>query len=675
MKLRSIELVDFRPFYGSHDIKFSTNPDKPITLFVGENGHGKTTIMNAIHWALTDKFTGAFSNPDDLINKDALRENRRECSVKLEFEDTDGREIRIIRKKSENYKRSELSILEIAKTGEAQPVRGDASVYLSRFFPKTLAQWFIFDGEAIKKTKLDGSTQFKSELQRALGFDSLVTLRDDLSDLIRKYEKIEIKNNKNDDLDRIETLIDQNEQIRDANIAAIQGIDVEITDLRTHISSYADELSKHENSKDIQNERSKASAELDLIRERLRSKIELRNRLIGESASALMLSSAITSLDASFIESNEKQSIPSPYSDRLVDDILAKKKCICGNDVLQGSEEAKKILALKEFAGTSLLNHRISQVRSKMTRLKITSNSFFQRWNDISKDIDNLEVSQAEQKQIYDSCTERLNKSETETIKTIERKHQAAVTALIKATTTKTQLVSTQENAIRTIERLTSEKNALLNVLTRDKEISRKISKLCILRDRVISEFERQEREVLNVISLELCETIRRCFTKNYKVQVDEKNYSVRVLDIDGIEVNLSEGEQAVVSLAFMATMVGMAANKTHIASVNWISEPVVSPLVLDAPFAPLDPDYRKSTALNLSQQVRQLILLSHREPLPGLLETLESKIGKLYLIEFHAKGNSKEEVRKRVTINGESHYINFFDGERDESQIRELTI
>lgn len=58
MLLQSIELKNFRQFV-NEKIDFSTDPDRNVTLIIGENGTGKTTFAQAFFWCLygTTEFT------------------------------------------------------------------------------------------------------------------------------------------------------------------------------------------------------------------------------------------------------------------------------------------------------------------------------------------------------------------------------------------------------------------------------------------------------------------------------------------------------------------------------------------------------------------------------------------------------------------------------------------
>jgi len=52
MKFEKLALENFSSYRGKHQIEFHTSTDKPVTIIVGGNGKGKTSIFDAINWAL-----------------------------------------------------------------------------------------------------------------------------------------------------------------------------------------------------------------------------------------------------------------------------------------------------------------------------------------------------------------------------------------------------------------------------------------------------------------------------------------------------------------------------------------------------------------------------------------------------------------------------------------------
>jgi hypothetical protein len=58
-----------------------------------------------------------------------------------------------------------------------------------------------------------------------------------------------------------------------------------------------------------------------------------------------------------------------------------------------------------------------------------------------------------------------------------------------------------------------------------------------------------------------------------------------------------------VFKFAFVTTVVALAGRKTQ-EKIDFLAEPTIAPLVLDAPFSALDPDYQSSVAQNLASQI-----------------------------------------------------------------------
>ena len=70
MLLQTIKLENFRQFR-SGKINFSTDPDRNVTMIIGENGTGKTSFAQAFFWVLY----GETSFVDkSLLNKEVAKE-------------------------------------------------------------------------------------------------------------------------------------------------------------------------------------------------------------------------------------------------------------------------------------------------------------------------------------------------------------------------------------------------------------------------------------------------------------------------------------------------------------------------------------------------------------------------------------------------------------------------
>ncbi|MBL3529624.1 MAG: AAA family ATPase [gamma proteobacterium endosymbiont of Lamellibrachia anaximandri] len=85
MILKKVKLTDFRQFYGTVEIEFATSPEKNVTIIHGENGVGKTALLNAIKWAFFAKVTSNFRNPGNLVSDTAKKNGKHTCKVEIEF--------------------------------------------------------------------------------------------------------------------------------------------------------------------------------------------------------------------------------------------------------------------------------------------------------------------------------------------------------------------------------------------------------------------------------------------------------------------------------------------------------------------------------------------------------------------------------------------------------------
>ena len=88
MLIKSITLNDFRQFKGNQKLEFSTDADKNVTVLLGDNTFGKTTILQAFNWCLYG--VADFpkdSNPDFLLNLEVANEQagiQKKCDVFVE---------------------------------------------------------------------------------------------------------------------------------------------------------------------------------------------------------------------------------------------------------------------------------------------------------------------------------------------------------------------------------------------------------------------------------------------------------------------------------------------------------------------------------------------------------------------------------------------------------------
>ena len=89
MWIKSVDISGFRAFSGSHQFDL----DGDIVLVIGVNGQGKTSLFDAIHWAITGEIS-RIGRPDSVVS---LYSPSGEARVQVTLVSADGRMLDVIR--------------------------------------------------------------------------------------------------------------------------------------------------------------------------------------------------------------------------------------------------------------------------------------------------------------------------------------------------------------------------------------------------------------------------------------------------------------------------------------------------------------------------------------------------------------------------------------------------
>ena len=162
MKLTSIKLCNFRSFYGkTPEINLAGGDIHNTTIIHGNNGSGKTSLLNAFTWVLYEKFSAAFASVEQLVNKRAIAETQIgqavECWVEINWEH-EGKRYNV-KRQCRGYKNQ--TDFDIGKTELFMQVAGDDGRWyfplqqpeeiIGQILPASLHQYFFFDGERIEE--------------------------------------------------------------------------------------------------------------------------------------------------------------------------------------------------------------------------------------------------------------------------------------------------------------------------------------------------------------------------------------------------------------------------------------------------------------------------------------------------------------------------------------------
>jgi DNA sulfur modification protein DndD len=196
MIINKLRLNNFRVFAGRHEIDLKPQKHKPIILFGGLNGAGKTSILTAIRFVLLGRqaFSGNLSNPafieelQKLINNSDGKTDNKRAYLELEFDYVrQGVCYSYCVKRQWQYgKIDELVIIEDG-VEKFELNYDQAQAFLIELIPAGIADLVFFDGEKIAELAEDNSgIILQHAVKRLLGLDIVTRLKEDLRIYLRK---------------------------------------------------------------------------------------------------------------------------------------------------------------------------------------------------------------------------------------------------------------------------------------------------------------------------------------------------------------------------------------------------------------------------------------------------------------------------------------------------------
>lgn len=209
MLIKQLVLNNFRVFNGTHTIDLAPrkrpnddNP-RPIILFGGLNGAGKTSILSAIRLALYGRLAfGLSTQNQDYINELGslihnginTSEQPNEASIELTFTYNKGgqeAEFTVARAWSKG-KKDKLSLLQNGKRLNELDY-DQCQGFLNELIPHGIADLFFFDGEKIAELAEDESGNIlRTAVRRLLGLDLIAKLRNDLMIFVKRQQSSQL---------------------------------------------------------------------------------------------------------------------------------------------------------------------------------------------------------------------------------------------------------------------------------------------------------------------------------------------------------------------------------------------------------------------------------------------------------------------------------------------------
>lgn len=657
MKLYKLTLNNFYRYYGEQKIVFSTENDKNITVLRGENGTGKTTLLNAFYWVMY----GDVIKPLTIANmlnhrtKEELEDNScAYSSVTLEFEDrnkyyTVVRKQRFIKQngyvKPDNILPPYISYIDQRTGNEVEVSEKD---FFESIIPKELRGFFFFDGERINKlAQIDGKKEIRQAILDILGLTTIDNTSKDLYSIRREYTK---------DLARLNSV--NGEDLEDE----LGSIELEISILEeaiemheTNIKEYREELDKVEKylqecNSSVINEKVSRRRSLENSLHRAKTDLEeakiLMSNHIAKNLKLDIISRYFNDIENYLENKREKGELPSDIKIQFIDDLIERKKCICGCSLEEGSEHYKLVMALKSVAGRSELDDAYTKITSFIKQVKREEN-FYEKLNRLILKESNILDSIDEYNKEIGDISKEIQNSDQEKIRYNE-KRRIELNNNINDRTRKIGMAQSQLRVNKNNQKKIEEKIKKVSI---NNNVTNRISKQIKQTEELLALNNEIKEYFVDATRIELDKKIKEVFSKisrkDYRTPILTKDFELKI--VNNINDNLSKrsevlstGEGQITSLSFIGSLVEYAREKTKEEILSDFSGGDF-PLVMDSPFGNLDETHTANVAANIGVLASQVIIIvSDKQWRKEVEDNMKSKVGKMYKIYDENDSNKK---------------------------------
>jgi DNA sulfur modification protein DndD len=670
MKLISMRLNNFRQFYGKTPLLELPGSDrKKITIFHGNNGAGKTTILNAFTWVLFGKFTAAFKEEEHLVNKRALAEvavgKPVECSVELIFEHGN-RTYRIVRSRTASINKNavqesdlEPKLFVTNENGQWITPNQEPEQVINKILPESLHQYFFFDGERIEKIVQSNKRKEISEATRTLiglevlkrSVDHLKSVKKTLQDKLKSIGDAETQ----EFLERKQTLEQEVENVSKRQ----EEIEQELVYQGQHKTEIGQQLLRLEGVRHLQARRDELEADEKLDKEKLKQARANLKLAISSRGYTVLLKDATTKFRNLVDTLRERGELPADIKHQFVRDLLDRQRCICGSELCEGTPAYEQVKSFLAKAGLADVEETVIRMGAQVDGIEAQVPKFWEEVQQEQRYIQQLINSLHGIENALDEIREQLRNSPNEDVKKLDER-MADVEQRIKRLTLEqgenNQKLKDNRAAIEQLERQIQK-----HQLVEEKQIV--AQKRVAAADEVINRLQQVQDNYSVWFRAQLEERIQEVFGKisitPYTPRLNDK-YELTLEDSTtgrATPVAASQGENQILSLSFIGAIVAKVRewSKDKNASIFMGPDSDVFPLVMDSPFGALDSVHRRQVARSIPILANQLVVLVSKTQWRDEVEKeMDELIGKMYVLSYHSP---KEEVEQdEIFLKGE-HY------------------
>jgi DNA sulfur modification protein DndD len=650
MKLTAIRLCNFRQFYGeTPEVRLAKDKDRNTTIIHGNNGAGKTTILNAFTWVLYEKFTAAFAQSQQLVNKRAIAEAEIGTAVDTWVEvawEHDGKRYRAKRmcraykqQDTVNIVNNELLYLYIGDAdGKWLHPQQPPDEIIGRILPANLHQYFFFDGERIEQiVRQDKRLEIAEATKILLGVEVLNRSIKHLGEAKKTLETelAQIGDTTTKDLLRSQQ---QCQQEIDRIAQRQTEIATEITNfdrIDREINSYLLELTA---AKATQQQRQALEGTKATHQTQLRQAQTAIKQLISTQAHTVLLTNLTQDFQKIVSELRDRGELNQGISREFLAQLLHHQNCLCGTELHPDTPEYIHVQTWLSRASIAVIEETTMRLITQVEALETKGAEFWQAI-DLQQQIVTTSRSAISQLEIQiDNLESQLRQNTNVEISDLQKRLDDIAIKVRDLTLSQGQnqqqilhLEGQVQSLAKQITKQQANQDRQSLAQLRLAAAQSAITEISLMRDRQEQQFRLELEQCVQSIFQTISVT-------SYLPKITEKYELILVETTRGVETTVaaSTGENQILSLSFIGGIIDRVR--------AWSEQKLLSvpqsntfPIVMDSPFGSLDRISRRQIAQILPRLANQLVVLVTKTQWRDEVETeMHAKIGKQYILTYY---------------------------------------
>ncbi len=662
MLIKKMTIENFRQYVGKNEIEFSTDKNKNVTLLIGDNGTGKTTLSQAFLWCLYGETPG-FLKKDSILSNVVENEMydgwNRAVKVSLEMEHAHIpytiTRTRNFTKSNGQVKSSEAGLsITCIKNGESKDLIGrDKEKCINEILPQELSAYFFLTGEKIDSMSLDikqgKSKDFANAVNSLLDLNYYRTIIKHLKSIKKEYDSEDFSG-MTSEIEKCNRQIESDNKNIETLLEKLSNIEKSISYFDEKIINLKADLKSKESSKDFETKRQ--DIEEKTKKKEQESQYEI-NAAIQDFIKKAPFFFAKTAFKKSFetlkeVSQMKTDDIPERLHADLINWIEKNHKCICGTEIAEGSKEFNFLENWRNIVPPEAIGNLVKKEKVLTLSNFKNSENLYDEFYRTHKKLDSIHDEIDEFQSQIDELTQKIAQSEDTS------QIQSDLTNSEQQKKAAEESRSSWQRQICNIEFDKNENLKDRDKLLKSSETGRKIVAWKNMTEKLIEGFERQLEKEEKEKREKLISAVKEAFVKIYgtsfSVNIDE-NY--RISTDSNLEKSTGEGMSVI--YAFLAGLLSVIKNdKSRQTETNQnqdsdekIPELESYPLVLDAPFSALDKTRISSICDVLPKVSEQVVILIKDTDGIEAKKYLNDKIGICYNLVKVGNHGDKTEIQK----------------------------